>query len=109
MEINFDEAYIIIRLLLYTFVKYKKKDEIEMINKVLNYFNQNICGIFSKHASNAIFSYFANSIPNDNISQSLINHRKVNLDSESNICKNVLVVANVSAGKSTLINFYDWL
>lgn len=82
----------------------RKKDEIEMINKVLNYFNQNICGIFSKHASNAIFSYFANSIPNDNISQSLINHRKVNLDSESNICKNVLVVANVSAGKSTLIN-----
>lgn len=81
-----------------------KKDEIETLNRILDYFNRKICGLFTKHASKTVFSYFAKAIPNENIPQSLINHRKVNLESESSICKNILVVANVSAGKSTLIN-----
>ncbi len=62
------------------------------------------CNLFTKKALQQVYGYFKNSSPCDKIPNQLVNHRDVNMKFESTPLKRVLVVANVSAGKSTLIN-----
>lgn len=62
------------------------------------------CNLFTKKALQRVYNYFKNSTPCDKIPTQLVKHREMNLKFESTPLKKVLVVANVSAGKSTLIN-----
>lgn len=62
------------------------------------------CNLFTKKALQRVFEYFKNGSPCERIPEQLVKHRNVNLKFESSPLKRVLVVANVSAGKSTLIN-----
>ena len=62
------------------------------------------CNPFTKKALQRVYDYFKNSTPCDKIPTRLVKHREMNLKFESTPLKKVLVVANVSAGKSTLIN-----
>ena len=62
------------------------------------------CNLFTKKALQRVYDYFKNGTPYDKIPAQLVKHRDVNLKFESLPLKKVLVVANVSAGKSTLIN-----
>lgn len=62
------------------------------------------CNLFTKKALQRVYNYFKNSTPCDKIPTQLVKHREMNLEFESTPLKKVLVVANVSAGKSTLIN-----
>lgn len=62
------------------------------------------CNLFTKKALQRVYNYFKNSTPCDKIPTWLVKHREMNLKFESTPLKKVLVVANVSAGKSTLIN-----
>lgn len=59
---------------------------------------------FAKKALKGVDSVFLNNIECKKIPLSLIKHRKVNKDSALQTHKRLLVVANMSAGKSTLIN-----
>lgn len=62
------------------------------------------CNLFTKKALQGVYEYFKNGTPCERIPEQLAKHRDVNLKFESAPLKRVLVVANVSAGKSTLIN-----
>lgn len=62
------------------------------------------CNLFTKKALQRVYDYFKNSTPCDKIPTRLVKHREMNQKFESTPLKKVLVVANVSAGKSTLIN-----
>lgn len=62
------------------------------------------CNLFTKKAFQRVYDYFKNSTPCDKIPTRLVKHREMNQKFESTPLKKVLVVANVSAGKSTLIN-----
>ena len=74
-------------------------------NKVSEYLRQNVCGYFSKKSLNKIFlAYKQNSSSIDGVSSAQIKHRNTNNKILSGTEKRILVVANVSAGKSTLIN-----
>ena len=67
-------------------------------------FLKTYCGPLSKSALKRVYLYFKQDKDCHKIAPSLISHREKN---ESILCQNekrVLVVANVSAGKSTLIN-----
>lgn len=62
------------------------------------------CNLLTKKALQRVYEYFKNGSPCERIPEQLLKHRDVNLKFESAPLKKVLVVANVSAGKSTLIN-----
>lgn len=62
------------------------------------------CNLFTKKALQRVYGFFKSGSPCDKIPNQLVNHRDANLKFESTPLKRVLVVANVSAGKSTLIN-----
>lgn len=62
------------------------------------------CNLFTKKALQRVYEYFKKGSPCERIPEQLVKHRDANLKFESTPLKRVLVVANVSAGKSTLIN-----
>jgi small GTP-binding protein len=62
------------------------------------------CNLFTKKALQRVYEYFKNGTLCERIPEQLVKHRDVNLKFGSAQIKRVLVVANVSAGKSTLIN-----
>ena len=62
------------------------------------------CGIFAKRTLKKVYQYFENGINQDVIPQELINHKVLNEKNAAREEKTILVVANVSAGKSTLVN-----
>ena len=75
------------------------------LDKISEYLRQNVCGFFSKKTLNKILSaYKQNSSSIDGVSSAQISHRNTNNEILSVAEKRILVVANVSAGKSTLIN-----
>lgn len=75
------------------------------LDNVSDYLRQNICGFFSKKSLNKILvAYKQNFSSIDGVSTSQIRHRNTNNMVLSETEKRILVVANVSAGKSTLIN-----
>lgn len=75
------------------------------LDKISEYMFQNVCGFFSKKSLNKILlAYKQSSSTIDGVSSAQINHRNTNDIILSGTEKRILVVANVSAGKSTLIN-----
>lgn len=75
------------------------------LDKISEYLRQNVCGFFSKKTLNKILvAYKQNSSSIDGVSSAQIKHRNTNDMILSGTEKRILVVANVSAGKSTLIN-----
>ena len=75
------------------------------LDKISEYLRQNVCGFFSKKSLNKILvAYKQNLSSIDGVSSAQINHRNTNNKFLSGTEKRILVVANVSAGKSTLIN-----
>lgn len=75
------------------------------LDKISEYLRQNVCGFFSKKSLNKILvAYKQNLSSIDGVSSAQINHRNTNNKVLSGTEKRILVIANVSAGKSTLIN-----
>lgn len=75
------------------------------LDKISEYMYQNVCGFFSKKSLNKVLiAYKQNSSNIDGVSSTQIKHRNTNEKILSETEKKILVVANVSAGKSTLIN-----
>lgn len=75
------------------------------VEEVYKYLMENVCGFFSKSALDKVYKYWVGTdiIP-EKVDPSLIKHREINDAIVNAREKRVLVVANVSAGKSTLIN-----
>lgn len=75
------------------------------LEKISNYLDKEVCRFFSKKTLNRILSAYQQNNSNiKGVSDAQIKHRNVNLNIVSETEKRILVVANVSAGKSTLIN-----
>ena len=75
------------------------------LDNISEYLRQNVCGFFSKKSLNKILvAYKQNLSSIDGVSSAQIKHRNTNDKFFSGIEKRILVVANVNAGKSTLIN-----
>lgn len=75
------------------------------LDKISDYLRQNVCGFFSKKKlTKVLTAYKQNSSSIDGVSSAQIKHWNTNNMFLSGTEKRVLVVANVSAGKSTLIN-----
>lgn len=62
------------------------------------------CGIFTRPLLKKIYTFFKDGINEEIIPKELLEHKKLCDKYQSQRGKQVLVVANVSAGKSTLIN-----
>lgn len=75
------------------------------LDRISYYLRQNVCGYFSKKSLNKILiAYKQKSAIISGVSSAQIIHRRINDEILSGTEKKILVVANVSAGKSTLIN-----
>ena len=73
-------------------------------NVMYNYLKNNIVGIFTEKALNQVADFFIKDQQCNSIPKELVEHRKQNIIYTNKPIKRILVVANVSAGKSTLIN-----
>lgn len=62
------------------------------------------CKYFLKKSHHTIHNFYTHNIESKKIPEILIEHRRQNLRFENKPLKRVLVVANISSGKSTLIN-----
>lgn len=75
------------------------------LDNISEYMLQNVCGFFSKKSLiKILLAYKQHSTTIDGVSSAQINHKNTNDNVLSETEKRILVVANVSAGKSTLIN-----
>lgn len=75
------------------------------LDKISEYMFQNVCGFFSKKSFNKLLlAYKQKSSEIWGVSHAQITHRNINDSILSKTEKRILLVANVSAGKSTLIN-----
>lgn len=75
------------------------------LDKISEYMYKNVCGFFSRKSLNKILLAYIQNISNiDGVSSAQITHRVTNDKILSGREKKILLVANVSAGKSTLIN-----
>ena len=68
------------------------------------YLEEKVCGWYTKRALQEVFDHFKSGTPCHGINKALSEHRELNESHCRQKEKRVLVVANVSAGKSTLIN-----
>ena len=68
------------------------------------FLREKICGWFTKGALEEVYAYYNNKEEPTKVAPELISHRNKNREYLVQPLKKVLVVANVSAGKSTLIN-----
>ena len=68
------------------------------------FFKEKVVNVFTKNALEVVHEYFIHKQPSPKISDVLLAHRNCNVNFCNKPLKKVLVVANVSAGKSTLIN-----
>lgn len=68
------------------------------------FLREKICGWFTKGALEEVYAYYNNKEAPTNVASELISHRNKNKEYLAQPLKKVLVIANVSAGKSTLIN-----
>lgn len=72
---------------------------------IFDYLSKNYCGAFSKKTLKRIHNYFTNKISSpQKVGSSQISHKEHQEQYLSDRESKVLIVANVSAGKSTLIN-----
>ena len=76
-------------------------NKIANLNELLQ---EKYCKRFLKKTHQSIHQYYTQNIENNKIPAVLIEHRRQNLRFENKPLKRVLVVANISSGKSTLIN-----
>ena len=65
---------------------------------------EEFCNIFTRPLLKKVYSFFKDGINEDIIPKELLEHKKQCDKYQSKKVRNILVVANVSAGKSTLIN-----
>lgn len=68
------------------------------------FFKYKVVNIFTNDALETVNEYFIHKQSNPKIPNALLSHRNCNINFGNKPLKKVLVVANVSAGKSTLIN-----
>ena len=74
------------------------------IEKAYIFLSRKTGGYFSKDVLNQVHEFYLGSNNGDNIPTELKNHRKHDYEFQQKKIKKVLVVATMSAGKSTLIN-----
>lgn len=80
----------------------EKYDSIHRV-KLPSYLQESV-GLFTKKSLSDVNQFFLDQVYCDKIPAALINHRDANKDWAVKTHKRLLVVANMSAGKSTLIN-----
>ena len=73
-------------------------------DELCEWLRKEFCNIFTRPLLKKVYTFFKDGINEDIIPKELLEHRKLCDRYQSRRVKNVLVVANVSAGKSTLIN-----
>lgn len=73
-------------------------------SRIYSYLNNNICNVFTRGALKYVYQHITENTPSDKISPSILKHKSINDSFLEQDEKKVLIVANVSAGKSTLIN-----
>lgn len=78
-------------------IEHNKRDTYQFLR-------EKICGWFTKGALEEVYAYYNNKEAPTKVAPELISHRNKNREYLVQPLKKVLVVANVSAGKSTLIN-----
>ena len=78
-------------------IEYNKRDTYQFLR-------EKICGWFTKGALEEVYAYYNNKEAPTKVAPELISHRNKNREYLVQPLKKVLVVANVSTGKSTLIN-----
>lgn len=72
---------------------------------IFDFLNKNFCGIFSKKALKRVHKYFESEIDSLNaVGEAQLRHKEHQDQYQNEPERKILVVANVSAGKSTLIN-----
>lgn len=74
------------------------------LEKKRQYLEEKVCGWYTKRALQEVFNHFKSETPCPGIDKALSEHREQNESHFRQKEKRVLVAANVSAGKSTLIN-----
>lgn len=74
------------------------------LDKVYIFLSRKTCGFFSGEILNRMYGFYMGSNNGDSIPAELKNHRKRDYEFQQKKVKRVLVVATMSAGKSTLIN-----
>ncbi len=85
----------------YYLVETWDRNKVSRLNILLR---ENYCKRFLKKSHHAIHQYYTKNVENKKIPSVLIEHRRRNLRFENKPLKRVLVVANISSGKSSLIN-----
>lgn len=73
-------------------------------DELYEWLHKEFCSIFTRSLLKKVYIFFKEGINEDIIPKELLEHKKQCDKYQSKRVKNVLVVANVSAGKSTLIN-----
>lgn len=75
-----------------------------LYENTFTFLKKNIVGFYTKKALYEVYNLFKKDVPCSKIANSLLSHRTLNEKYLHKAEKRILVVANVSAGKSTLIN-----
>ena len=73
-------------------------------DELYEWLRKEFCSIFTRPLLKKVYIFFKEGINEDIIPKELLEHKKLCDKYQSKRVKNVLIVANVSAGKSTLIN-----
>ena len=73
-------------------------------DELYEWLRKEFCNIFTRLLLKKVYTFFKDGINEDIIPKELLEHKKQCDKYQSKKVKNILVVANVSAGKSTLIN-----
>ena len=73
-------------------------------DELYEWLHNEFCSIFTRPLLKKVYTFFKDGINEDIIPKELLEHKKQCDKYQAKSVKNVLVVANVSAGKSTLIN-----
>lgn len=73
-------------------------------DELCEWLRKEFCSIFTRPLLKKVYAFFKEGINEDIVPKELLEHKKQCDKYQSKRVKNVLVVANVSAGKSTLIN-----
>jgi len=78
--------------------------EKDKLTTIYNFLNKEVASYFTRGALQKVYDYYVDNKEPSKVSSILINHKKRNELYFTALPQKVLVVANVSAGKSTLIN-----
>ena len=81
-----------------------EKSQKNLHSDTYTFFEEKICGFFSKKAFNYTYDYFKGTNNGEKLPDALKQHREISQTFVNKKIKRILIVATMSAGKSTLVN-----